>query len=222
MKMAGVFMFSACTIGLRTAIFARWVAFLGYACALVLVVIANWRWIALVFQIWMLLVSVQILLAEFHSSHAGASGAEHYQLKDESRAQRDSRKWLSRPRGAPRHSTILPARFRSHARCIRTNDDVVDQNRDFADHFRLQCLQIFQLEAPGRQRQNRLIGPREFAFMLVSIGLISLLLATLEHRQSIRALGAQYAGKQRSLAVLVAALISILGILALVAMIFRQ
>jgi len=68
MKMAAVFMVSACTIGLRTAIFPRWVAFSGYACALVLlVVIANWRWITLVFPIWMLLVSVQILLAEFAS-----------------------------------------------------------------------------------------------------------------------------------------------------------
>jgi len=56
MKMAGVFIVSACTIGLRTAIFPRWLAFLGYACALVLlVVIANWRWITLVFPIWMLL-----------------------------------------------------------------------------------------------------------------------------------------------------------------------
>ena len=74
MKMAGVFMISACTIGLRTAIFPRWVAFSGYACALVLlVVIANWRWITLVFPIWMLLVSAQILLAEFASR--GAEGA---------------------------------------------------------------------------------------------------------------------------------------------------
>ena len=88
--------------------------------------------------------------------------------------------------------------------------------------FGFSVYKFFQLEAPGRQRQNRLIGPREFAFMLVSIGLVSLLLATLEHRQNIRALGAPYAGKQRSLAVLVAALISILGILALVVMIFRQ
>jgi hypothetical protein len=70
MKMAGVFMISACTIGLRTAIFPRWVAFSGYACALVLlVVIANWRWITLVFPIWMMLISVQILLAEFQSRH---------------------------------------------------------------------------------------------------------------------------------------------------------
>jgi hypothetical protein len=69
----------------------------------------------------------------------------------------------------------------------------VDQNRDVANHLRLQYLQIFQLEAQGSVRRNRLIGPREFAFMLVSIGLISLLLATLEYRQNIRALGAQYA-----------------------------
>lgn len=66
MKMAAVFMFSTCTIGLRTAIFPRWVAFVGYACALLLlVVIANWRWITLVFPMWMLLVSTNILLAEF-------------------------------------------------------------------------------------------------------------------------------------------------------------
>ena len=69
MKMAAVFMFSTCTIGMRTAIFPRWVALLGYACALVLlVVIANWRWITLVFPIWMLLVSSQILWTEFGSA----------------------------------------------------------------------------------------------------------------------------------------------------------
>lgn len=65
-KMAAVFMFSTCTIGLRTAIFPRWVAFVGYACALVLlVVITNWAWIALLFPLWVLLVSAVILTAEF-------------------------------------------------------------------------------------------------------------------------------------------------------------
>ncbi len=68
MKMAAVFVVSTCTIGLRSAILPRWVASIGYACALVLlVVIANWRWIALVFPIWMLLVNIQMLVAEFHS-----------------------------------------------------------------------------------------------------------------------------------------------------------
>jgi putative membrane protein len=88
--------------------------------------------------------------------------------------------------------------------------------------FGFTIYKFFQLEAPSERQSNRLIGPREFALALVSIGLFSLLLATLENRQSIRALGAQYAGKQRSLAVIVAALVSMLGVVALVAMIFRQ
>ncbi len=75
MKMAGVFMFSTCTIAMRTAIFSRWLAFLGYACALMLLaVIANWKWITLVFPIWMLLVSAQILSADFRSRQAGTAG----------------------------------------------------------------------------------------------------------------------------------------------------
>ncbi len=77
MKMAGVFMISTCTIGLRSAIFPRWIAFAGYACALVLLlVIANWKWIELVFPLWMLLVSMQILLAEFRSRHAGEAAVD--------------------------------------------------------------------------------------------------------------------------------------------------
>jgi putative membrane protein len=88
--------------------------------------------------------------------------------------------------------------------------------------FGFTIYKFFQIEAPPPGRQNRLIGPRGFAFILVSIGLFSLIVATIEYRQNIRTLGEQYSGKLRSLAVLVAALISILGVLALVAIIFRQ
>jgi putative membrane protein len=88
--------------------------------------------------------------------------------------------------------------------------------------FGFTIYKFFQLEGLSHPQQGSLIGLRGFAFLMVSIGLISLLLATIEHRHNIRALGAQYAGRQRSLAVLVAALVSILGILALLAMIFRQ
>ena len=81
MKMAAVFMFSTCTIGLRTAIFPRWLALSGYACASVLlVVIADWRWITLVFPTWMLLVSAQILSADFRSRKAETAAGEHYQV----------------------------------------------------------------------------------------------------------------------------------------------
>ena len=88
--------------------------------------------------------------------------------------------------------------------------------------FGFSIYKFFQIEAPSEKQRNYLIGPREFAIALVCIGLLSLVLATLENRQNIRTLGAQYASKQRSLSVLVAALISILGVLALLAMILRE
>ena len=72
MKMAGVFIFSSCTIALRTTIFSRWVAYTGFGCALLLLlIVADWRWITLLFPIWMLLVSTEIFLAEFRSGTAG-------------------------------------------------------------------------------------------------------------------------------------------------------
>jgi hypothetical protein len=65
-KMAAVFMFSTGTIGLRTAFLPRWVAFVGYGCGLVLLlVITSWAWIILLFPLWVLLVSAVVLLAEF-------------------------------------------------------------------------------------------------------------------------------------------------------------
>ncbi|MGH7838918.1 MAG: YidH family protein, partial [Candidatus Binataceae bacterium] len=65
--------------------------------------------------------------------------------------------------------------------------------------FGFSIYKFFQIETPPRALRDRLIGPREFAFILVCIGLISLILATLEYHQNIRTLRAQYAGKQRSL-----------------------
>jgi putative membrane protein len=88
--------------------------------------------------------------------------------------------------------------------------------------FGFSIYKFFQIEAPPSAQQNYLIGPREFALALVSIGLFSLLLATVEHSQAVRALRVQYGTKRRSLAGVVAVLISILGIFALLAMIFRE
>jgi hypothetical protein len=58
--------------------------------------------------------------------------------------------------------------------------------------------------------------------MLVGLGLTSLILATLENRYNIRAFDAQCSTNQRSLAVLLAALISLVGIVVLFAIILRQ
>lgn len=60
------------TIGLRTGTFARWVSFIGYACGLVLLlVIGNFAWIALLFPLWVLLVSTYILYADCRKNEAG-------------------------------------------------------------------------------------------------------------------------------------------------------
>jgi hypothetical protein len=67
-KMAGVFIFSACTIVIRTGILPRWLALSGFPCAAVLLlIITSWPWIALLFPLWILLVSTCILVEEFHS-----------------------------------------------------------------------------------------------------------------------------------------------------------
>ena len=63
-KMAGVFMITTCTLAIRIGIFLRWMAFLGYGLALLLLLISAYlSWTLLVFPLWVLLISVHILLA---------------------------------------------------------------------------------------------------------------------------------------------------------------
>jgi putative membrane protein len=88
--------------------------------------------------------------------------------------------------------------------------------------FGFSVYKIFQIESIRGPERNRLIGPRQFALILVSIGLISLMLATIEYRWNIRMPGGPDSHGQRSLAVIIATLIAVLGILALFLMIFRQ
>jgi putative membrane protein len=88
--------------------------------------------------------------------------------------------------------------------------------------FGFSIYKFFQLEKPVSGTERRVVGPREFALTMVVIGLVTLVLATWEFRQNIRALGAQDGDTSRSLAVIMAGLISILGILAFILMVFRQ
>jgi hypothetical protein len=69
MKMAGVFMISTCTIGLRTEHIPRWLAILGYAfAALLLLSITYVELIALLFPLWILMLSIRILVENFRRS----------------------------------------------------------------------------------------------------------------------------------------------------------
>ena len=70
--------------------------------------------------------------------------------------------------------------------------------------------------------QDRLLGPREFALLMISIGIIALALATWQHRRDMKALRALHPEVPYSMATVLAGLISALGVIALVAVIFRQ
>jgi hypothetical protein len=72
MKMAGVFMISTCTLSLRTGIFPRWMAYLGFVLALILLITINMiPWAPVIFPLWVLLISVYILLANLRKSKNG-------------------------------------------------------------------------------------------------------------------------------------------------------
>jgi hypothetical protein len=70
-RMSGVFIIATSAIGLRTAVFPRWMTFTGYGMALVmLLVMGGFAWITLVFPSWVLLLSVYILVTDFGCNRA--------------------------------------------------------------------------------------------------------------------------------------------------------
>ena len=62
-KMAGVFMIVTSTLALRTGFIARWIAFIGYGLALLLLLSSRqFEGILLIFPLWVLLISLYILI----------------------------------------------------------------------------------------------------------------------------------------------------------------
>jgi len=88
--------------------------------------------------------------------------------------------------------------------------------------FGFSIYKFFQIDQPRGAYGDRLVTPRGFGIILISMGLFSLLLATVEHVASMRMLRKELPTAQWSLSALVAGLIAILGLLALIAAIFRQ
>ena len=86
--------------------------------------------------------------------------------------------------------------------------------------FGLTIYKFFQIEGAGKQ--DHAISATEFSVLMIVFGLVSLLMATLEHRRDLNALRAEYPKiPPRSLARVLAASISLLGILALVTVLLR-
>jgi hypothetical protein len=74
-KMAAVFMISTSTVAIRIRMFPRWIAWLGFALALLMLLSTGYIffWVPLVFPLWVLLISGNILLSNLKS--VPASGA---------------------------------------------------------------------------------------------------------------------------------------------------
>jgi putative membrane protein len=89
--------------------------------------------------------------------------------------------------------------------------------------FGFTIYKFFQIElARDAPRPERLLGPTHYGALMIVIGLASLVLATLDHRTALKALRAKYPGEHRTLARVLAALVALLGIVALGAILLRQ
>ena len=92
--------------------------------------------------------------------------------------------------------------------------------------FGFTVYKFFQLEISGTDYtepliKTSLIGPREFGLILICIGILALLLGMYEHRRDMRAMKKEYLDMPWSATSLIAYLMALLGVLALIAVIYR-
>ena len=88
--------------------------------------------------------------------------------------------------------------------------------------FGFTIYKFFEFEAgravPGT---SRVLSPRHFAMILIGTGLVALVFSTLEHHRSMKLLRAEYGVAPRSVSAVVAAIVSVLGLLAFTATLLR-
>lgn len=88
--------------------------------------------------------------------------------------------------------------------------------------FGFTIYKFFQLESGDKVRHAQVIGPRAFASLMIIMGVVALAFATVQHVQNMKQMRHDHPWmKERSLAVWVAAMISVLGIVAIVSVILN-
>jgi putative membrane protein len=120
----------------------------------------------------------------------------------------------------PQTKLSIERTFLAHERTlmawVRTSTSLISFGFTIYKFF--QYLRHSQQAAPGG-----LVGPREFALMMITIGIVALVLATVGHRRSLEALHIQYGVvAPPSLATTVSWLVGVFGLLLLLAAIFHQ
>lgn len=87
--------------------------------------------------------------------------------------------------------------------------------------FGFTIYKYFQLDASRQQVHDYLVGPREFALILIGVGLLALVLGLIEQARGVRALRRQYPALPRAMSWVIALIVLLLGVAALLAVIFR-
>lgn len=87
--------------------------------------------------------------------------------------------------------------------------------------FGFSVYKFFEFEMKNSPAGPMLVGPRAFGLGLIVIGLLSMLVGTVEHGRDLRALRRQYVGMPKSMSGLIAIVVGALGLCALVAVILR-
>ena len=88
--------------------------------------------------------------------------------------------------------------------------------------FGFSIHKFFQIEIGKGEPSNYIVGPREFALIMIGIGLLSLCMATIQHRQDRNSMRAMYPEVPRSMAALLAGLIAVLGLVAFAAVLLQK
>ena len=89
--------------------------------------------------------------------------------------------------------------------------------------FGFTIYKFFQyLREQNAVRADRLFGPREYALLMISVGVVALVFATLQHRRDMKALRALHPEIPYSLVTVLAGFMSLIGVVTLLAVIFRQ
>ena len=88
--------------------------------------------------------------------------------------------------------------------------------------FGFTIYKFFEFEAGrGAPATSRLLTPRQFAMTMIGTGLVALLFSTIEHRQSLKRAQAEYGVTRRSVSLVVATIVAVMGLLAFLAAAFR-
>ena len=82
--------------------------------------------------------------------------------------------------------------------------------------FGFTIYKFFEFESAQGLRAHRLLSPRVFGIIMIGTGLAALLLGAIDHRRSTRLLREEFGVARRSTAIVVSAIVSVMGLLALV------